>query len=266
MSIQEAIDAYKKLSNLIFKSSFASRRLGGFALETAIGRPWYKGEILENIVKMIVRERSLSEDEKLLDPGSDTCKTFVCTLRQHDNFAVRLRSYHLWDGSLPEYHVCAIWEAARATSAAPFYFPAAKIGHSRFWDGGLANNNPVDEVWVEKSLLFQKRAVKCVISLGTGRCEKAKKSNNLLAHHPAFSKGGQLLANLTNVENVHRRFEDLMRAESIEYFRFDPSTLEDDIGLSDYDQIQKLQEYTEEYLRQSPIQALVNICAQLLCY
>ncbi|KAF9767481.1 hypothetical protein IL306_015342, partial [Fusarium sp. DS 682] len=173
---------------------------------------------------------------------------FVCTLRKHDNFAVRLRSYHLWDDSLPEYHFSTIWQASRATSAAPFYFPEANIGRSKFWDGGLANNNPVDEVWAEKSLLFQKRAV------------------NFLARHPALSRGGRLLTNLTNVENVHRRFEDLMRAESIEYFRFDPSTLQDDIGMSDYGQIETLQHHTNEYLGQPPTRALVDICAQLLCY
>ncbi|KAF4454400.1 FabD/lysophospholipase-like protein [Fusarium austroafricanum] len=178
-----------------------------------------------------------------------TLTAFLCTLRKHDNFAVRLRSYHIFDGSLPEYHYSTIWQAARATSAAPFYFPEANIGRSKFWDGGLANNNPVDEVWAEKSLLFQKRAVKCVISLGT-----------------AFSRGGRLLTNLTNVENVHRRFEDMMRAESIEYFRFDPSTLKDDIGMSDYGQIETLKHHTNEYLGQPPIRALIDICAQLLCY
>ncbi|KAI5456970.1 acyl transferase/acyl hydrolase/lysophospholipase [Mariannaea sp. PMI_226] len=266
MSVQEAIDAYAELSCSIFRSSFASRKLGGFAIKTVIGRPWFKGEVLETIIKRKITGQHLPEDAQLLEPGSTSCKTFVCTLRKHDNLAVRLRSYHLWDGSLPEHHYCPIWKAALATSAAPFYFPEASIGHSKFWDGGVANNNPIDEVWVEKSLLFQKQAVKCVISLGTGRREMAKKSSNLLARHPAMSRGGRLLTNLTNVENVHRRFEDLMKAESIEYFRFDPSTLEDDIGMSDYDKIPKLQEYTEIYLAQPPIQAIVKICAQLLCY
>ncbi|KAL5603360.1 hypothetical protein FOVSG1_006110 [Fusarium oxysporum f. sp. vasinfectum] len=266
MSVQEAILAYSELSCSIFRSSFVSRRLGGSVVKTVFGRPWYKGDILENIVKQKVRAKGLPDNATLFDPQSESCKTFVCTLRKHDNFAVRLRSYRLWDYSLPEYHFATIWQAARATSAAPFYFPEANIGRSKFWDGGLANNNPVDEVWVEKSLLFQRRAVKCVISLGTGRCEKPRRSNSFLARHPALSRGGQLLTNLTNVENVHRRFEDLMRAESIEYFRFDPSTLQDDIGMSDYGQIETLQHYTNEYLGQPPTRALVDICAQLLCY
>jgi len=126
----------------------------------------------------------------------------------------------LWNGSVPEYDDCEIWEAARATSAAPFYFPGIRIGpnNHKFWDGGLANNNPVDEVWAEKSLLFEQKEVKLIISLGTGQCETIKSRTKLLARHPAISKGGRLLANLTNVENVYGRFEDLMGAEKVEYF------------------------------------------------
>lgn len=36
-----------------------------------------------------------------------------------------------------------IWEAARATSAAPAYFKRIKVGSEELIDGGLGANNPV---------------------------------------------------------------------------------------------------------------------------
>ena len=36
-----------------------------------------------------------------------------------------------------------LWEAARATSAAPYYFPPIKVGHYELVDGGLGANNPL---------------------------------------------------------------------------------------------------------------------------
>jgi predicted acylesterase/phospholipase RssA len=36
-----------------------------------------------------------------------------------------------------------IWQAARATSAAPTYFERLTVGDDQFVDGGLGYNNPV---------------------------------------------------------------------------------------------------------------------------
>jgi patatin-like phospholipase/acyl hydrolase len=70
-----------------------------------------------------------------------------------------------------------ISEAARATSAAPTYFPEVKLpmeGDKRdvvFWDGGLLNNNPIDQVWRARLDLvdYNDKApqVACVLSIGT---------------------------------------------------------------------------------------------------
>jgi hypothetical protein len=67
--------------------------------------------------------------------------------------------------------------AARATSAAPTYFPPASWyggkdqGRSEFWDGGLLNNNPIDQLWRARldlvGPLDPPPKVACVLSLGT---------------------------------------------------------------------------------------------------
>lgn len=55
-----------------------------------------------------------------------------------------LRSYT--SDSDPPHHDLAnikVWEAARATSAAPGYFEPMQIGRIKLVDGGLLANNPV---------------------------------------------------------------------------------------------------------------------------
>lgn len=58
------------------------------------------------------------------------------------NTAVHLRNYKT-DESVPsEYSNWKIWEVARATSAAPVYFPRFTKDGREFVDGGLGWNNP----------------------------------------------------------------------------------------------------------------------------
>ncbi|KAK4173563.1 putative calcium-independent phospholipase A2-gamma [Triangularia setosa] len=302
MTIDEAITSYKALSQTMFQPSFISQYLGGAFFRTILGLSWYEGSSLEDVVREKVVARGLDQNATLLSDGPDRrdregCKVFVTSVRSRDNFAVRLRSCALPDGSLPAYSSATIVQAARATSAAPFYFPPATIGSTDFWDGALANNNPVDELWAEKSLVFSchappgpvhaphdlaietsaasaptmqekranKPAVKCVLSLGTGKFDPTRKKRSWVASHPAISRGAQLLENLTNVENVHRRFDELMRAEGVWYFRFNPPTTED-VGLAEYREkkLAGLEADVEKYLKRAHVTVLVRLCAQLL--
>jgi hypothetical protein len=71
--------------------------------------------------------------------------------------------------------------AVRATSAAPTYFPPVemvkgRLGGVEFWDGGLLNNNPIDQLWRARVDLVQDTEplpkVACVLSLGTSWSDK----------------------------------------------------------------------------------------------
>lgn len=68
---------------------------------------------------------------------------------------------------------CKIWEAARASTAAPTYFKAAEITIrpnvvERFVDGGMGCNNPVLQLCEEAKRVYKGRKIDCVISIGTG--------------------------------------------------------------------------------------------------
>jgi hypothetical protein len=84
----------------------------------------------------------------------------------------------------------SIKTAVRATSAAPFYFPPVEMVKGvEFWDGGLLNNNPVDQIWRARMDLVEGDAplpkVNCVLSLGTSWCDKSAVPG-LLDGHPTI--------------------------------------------------------------------------------
>ncbi len=65
-----------------------------------------------------------------------------------------------------------VWQAARATSAAPSYFPSAKFspttGSPIFIDGGVYINNPSLELLIQAKNLYPNEQNFLLVSLGTG--------------------------------------------------------------------------------------------------
>ena len=165
------------------------------------------------------------------------------------------RSYRSSAGSSFGFEKCKIWEAARATSAAPFYFPSAKVDGVKFWDGGLENNNPIDKVWVEKGNVNPS----CVVSLGTGIFRREQADSRF----PLKNKAKKILQNLTNVEDRHSNFERNRKNEGIEYIRFDPA-IDQAIGLEEYKKLHILEQHTLEYLEQDDVKAQIKKCAEIL--
>lgn len=62
---------------------------------------------------------------------------------------------------------CKIWEACRATSAAPTFFPPIEIEGQKFLDGAVLNNNPVQLDYREAQDLW-KDEEPVLVSIGTG--------------------------------------------------------------------------------------------------
>ena len=64
---------------------------------------------------------------------------------------------------------CQIWEAARATAAAPTYFPPVNIADDVFIDGGVTANNPSQEALREVAYLYGNNlSGACIVSIGSG--------------------------------------------------------------------------------------------------
>ena len=101
--------------------------------------------------------------------------SFVCAyeLKALGGSPVLLRTYQT--GSAPV--SCSIWEAARATSAAPTFFPPIKFGSQPggdFIDAGVGYNNPTKILVKEAKSYYRIKSYKatqptCLVSIGTGQ-------------------------------------------------------------------------------------------------
>ncbi|GFS11117.1 85/88 kDa calcium-independent phospholipase A2-like [Elysia marginata] len=159
-----------------------------------------------------------------------------------------------------------IWEAARASGAAPTYFR----GHGAYLDGGLMANNPTLDVLTEIheynfGLKMQNRAsdarpIGCVISLGCGRIPCIDVDNvdvfrpgglvDLYKTVSGASALGRLIVDQATISEG--RPVDRARAWcsmiNTPYYRFSP-LLSDDISLDCHDE-----------------RALINMMWETQCY
>ena len=173
--------------------------------------------------------------------------SFVCVTNKSTSTPFRLRSYR--SPSEPGTH-CKIWEAARATSAAPLYFPDIKLGvpPAAYVDGGLNYNNPIHAVYDEAKRIWGKtpRKIQCIVSVGTG--VPALKSTG--------NSGKQIVDNLIdialNTQRVAEEFLDSMDHlspdEKPTYVRLDVDNGLKDIKLEEWKSFDLLTSATNHYL------------------
>jgi hypothetical protein len=97
----------------------------------------------------------------------------VCAVpAKHINKVPRI--FRTWSADENPGYNCTIWEAGRATSAAPTFFERIFIGdpglQEEFIDVGVGCNNPVRFLVTEALREFgPEREVGCILSIGTGK-------------------------------------------------------------------------------------------------
>ncbi|KAI9769204.1 MAG: hypothetical protein M1840_004333 [Geoglossum simile] len=120
MSTKEALEQYRIIAGQIFSAKNRKWFMGDGA---------FKATTLEQEVKRVVAARmGRNENERMLDiPNqSGMGAAFVCTLSAIDMAHLRcFRTYKTRDNANAN---CEIWEAARATTAAPTFFKRIAIG------------------------------------------------------------------------------------------------------------------------------------------
>ncbi|EMT67046.1 Calcium-independent phospholipase A2-gamma [Fusarium odoratissimum] len=103
--------------------------------------------------------------------------------RSYDNdFSPRAHDSNLWNPSnAGPAHTTAIWEVARATTAAPRYFESIKIRGRKFLDGGMVANNPA-LIAIREIHNLHGLVPALFVSIGTGLKISADAQNNGLAN------------------------------------------------------------------------------------
>lgn len=244
MTTREALETYDQVAGDIF--GFQNRKPKV---------PHYKASSLVKAVKGMVTK--YTDTDLMIHPGlaNRKGKAFVCSaVPDEQGAAQRFRTYAVDDEADEWLKDCKIWEAARATSAAPLYFKEMIIQRGlttkRFVDGAIGYNNPTEELIDEAGRLFnRKRKLGAIVSLGTGTKPKNLYSSEDVGFPPyAWSMFKTLKDNTVDTEGVHRRVQTKLKDYPSTYFRFNVPKAAEKVSLAEYDKMGMLKEMTSTYL------------------
>ncbi|KAG8782384.1 hypothetical protein FRC12_020889 [Ceratobasidium sp. 428] len=275
MSVQEAIEAYTDLAKDVFSNTKIPWKEGN-----------YKATNLERAIKIIVGRYGVPEPEtSALSPqerdkrdeqvgsnvrmlqgqttAGDRGRVFVCSLMA-DNLTrpTRFRTYDVPNGSnsIPD---CCIWEAARATSAAPKFFKPALITEDhtemRYIDGGLRCNNPTNELLNESANYFTAgREVACILSIGTGRRGKIQLPDVGMVPKLQLWHIVKLLQKISlDCERTHQELEIRFHRKNT-YFRFNVDHGMENVGLAEWDKNSSIRADTRTYTQDDSTDNSIN--------
>ncbi|MCJ1470163.1 hypothetical protein MMC07_008808, partial [Pseudocyphellaria aurata] len=246
MDIDSCISAYLKMAPNIFsvKNMLADSKLSRIK-KVLTGDPRFSPIPLEEAIKGLVveqlKERATEgENTPMRFEPEPPCKVFVCVTSEALRKHFRFRSYESPTGVRDD---CPIWQACRATSAAPTFFPPMMIGNpsAAYVDGGLGYNNPIRALMEETRLLWPRRSIGCIVSIGTGKAlpkDVGRSIKPLLKTLASIS---------TDTEKVAREFREEM-AEQEGYFRFNVQQGMEKISLEEWREFGKIKVATEDYL------------------
>jgi predicted acylesterase/phospholipase RssA len=150
---------------------------------------------------------------------------------------------------------CKIWEAARATSAAPTFFKRIEIGRGQpFVDGGLGRNNPSRVVLDEASASFRARSIGCLVSIGTGQAEIISiKKPGFLQQVVPTDVIEALKAISTDCEATHEDMQRLFANSPNTYFRLNVEQGMQGIELSEWEKLAHVEAHTMHYMKRKEV-------------
>lgn len=181
--------------------------------------------------------------------GRRGCRAFVvCALKNALGTPKILKTYDANDRETQ------IWQALRATSAAPTFFEEMTMGSPKltYIDGGMGFNNPALEVDYEAKSLWEGRPIGLAVSIGTGlqTIPAVKPSNSCLP----FGLGLDLVlasamaSMATSTARVHNDMQRMYSSSTTKYFRFDVDAGMANISLEQWMKEDEMTALTEQYM------------------
>ncbi|UKZ72922.1 hypothetical protein TrVFT333_000559 [Trichoderma virens FT-333] len=285
MTTSEAIEQYDIISKEVF-----SPKIYGWNLtrmmpnmmaswinnsKTLVQSSRFDDKSLKDAIDKVVAKYGLDENDRklkgeapLLHPKAG--RMFVCTTAQNRAETVLLRSYKNNTVHVPSKvnnimrehsDKVTISLATRATSAAPTYFPEVKFPEQvakkddqlTFWDGGLLNNNPIDQ-----------------LCLGTGYTKPDESPSDAW-----FKLVGVASSVMGFATNTNAKGKDFSRHMSVlnnrsehsqtRYVRLNPSLGKSDIGLADYTKMEELKQLATAYIKGKDNQEWIDKAVAAVC-
>ena len=156
---------------------------------------------------------------------------------------------------------CTIWEAGRATSAAPTFFdPITFSNGGTFRDGALRDNNPIYELMHEVEAEASGLEIASIISIGTGRPRSIVIGNGLTSVAEACVRIA------TDAEKDADRFHQSFCLSGGKYegcyFRFNVVSGIGGIRLDEWQKSDLMRSSTLSYLQEAPVAEKLQTCAR----
>ncbi|XP_035520945.1 calcium-independent phospholipase A2-gamma-like [Morone saxatilis] len=217
--LNECDDLYRKLGSDVFKQNVI---VG--TVKMGWSHAFYDSEAWENILREKMGSHLLVETSR--NPECPKVAAVSTIVNRGALKAYVFRNYNTLPG-VRSYYLggCQhqLWQAIRATSAAPGYFQEFKLGNDLHQDGGLLINNPTALAIHECKCLWPNTPLECVVSLGTGRFETPGK--NSTSYTSLKTKLTNVISSATDTEEVHAMLDAFLPPDT--YFRFNPYMSED---------------------------------------
>ncbi|KAM8891107.1 calcium-independent phospholipase A2-gamma-like [Spinachia spinachia] len=217
--LNECDDLYRKLGSDVFKQNVI---VG--TVKMGWNHAFYDSEAWEDILREKMGSQLLVETSR--NPECPKVAAVSTIVNRGSLKAYVFRNYNLLPGMRSPYlggSQHQLWQAIRATSAAPGYFQEFKLGNDLHQDGGLLINNPTALAIHECKCLWPDTPLECVVSLGTGRFETP--GNNSTTHTSLKTKLTNVISSATDTEEVHAMLDAFLPPDT--YFRFNPFMHED---------------------------------------
>lgn len=243
--LNECDDLYRKLGSDVFKQNII---VG--TVKMSWSHAFYDSEAWENILKEKMGSHLLVETSRNTEcPKVAAVSTIVNRGTPLKSYV--FRNYNLLPGVHSHYlGGCQhqLWQAIRATSAAPGYFQEFTLGNDLHQDGGLLINNPTALAIHECKCLWPNTPLECVVSLGTGRF--ASPGKNSTTYTSLKAKLTNVISSATDTEEVHAMLDAFLPPNT--YFRFNPY-MSEDIPLDEnrYEKLNLLQAEGVRYLERN---------------
>ena len=276
MSVDEAIEEYKQLSAKVFEnpSSLWKRFLTNYdSTERRANLKDQFGSLPPTRLPSPLEQADQFKSDRA------RCRTIVCSMKSNEdkNFQTPFlfRSYDRktsytsrapFERNPGDSNTFAIWQVARATSAALSHFNSIHMFEARYFDAAVNLNNPSWEVVREVSLLAEEShdAIDLLLSVGGG---------NAKGENPRLRFGtGSLLQELADISDVvHDKVKIESEIKGFEYFRFDVKEGLQAVRMAEWRPrssgkitLDKIHMATERYLKQEGIRACIQQCAAQL--
>ncbi|KAL6567481.1 Phospholipase A I [Orobanche gracilis] len=155
-----------------------------------------------------------------------------------------------------------IWQAIRASSAAPYYLDDFSDGIYRWQDGAIVANNPTIFAIREAQLLWPDSKIDCLVSVGCGSVPTKIRRGGWRY----LDTGQVLIESACSVDRVEEALSTLLpMLPDVHYFRFNPVDERCDMELDETDPAiwLKLEGATDEYVKNNSV-AFKNLAEILL--